>query len=122
MAGKPDNDTAIIYSTEHGRMCPSCSQPLGNCTCSLKKQVVVVGDGNVRVGLETKGRKGKGVTTISGVPADSDELKNLAKKLKQKCGCGGTVKDGVIEIQGDHRDMIMAELQGMGFRVKRFGG
>ena len=122
MTRKPYNDTAIVYSTEYGKMCPGCGHPLVKCSCSSKKQNVVKGDGTVRVGLETKGRQGKGVTTISGVPVSSDELKDLAKKLKQKCGCGGTVKDGVVEIQGDHRDMLIEELKGLGYRVKRCGG
>ncbi len=76
----------------------------------------------VRVGRETKGRKGKGVTTIAGVPLDSSGLVALGKELKRKCGSGGTVKEGIIEIQGDHRDMLIAELQKRGWRVKRCGG
>lgn len=76
----------------------------------------------VRLGRETKGRRGKGVTTISDVPLDEAGLLNLAAKLKQKCGTGGTVKDGRIEIQGDQRDRVIAELEGMGYRVKRVGG
>jgi translation initiation factor 1 len=71
---------------------------------------------------ETKGRKGKGVTLIAGVPLGNDELKILAKTLKQKCGSGGSVKDGVIEIQGDHRDMLEQELASLGYKVKRAGG
>ncbi|MBN2808717.1 MAG: stress response translation initiation inhibitor YciH, partial [Deltaproteobacteria bacterium] len=71
---------------------------------------------------ETKGRKGKGVTLISGVPLDSEGLKDLAKRLKQKCGSGGSIKNGIIEIQGDHRDFLEQELTGQGYRVKRAGG
>ena len=80
------------------------------------------GDGTVRVSRETKGRKGKGVTLISGVPLGVEALAALAKDLKQRCGTGGTVKDGVIEIQGDHRDRLVEELQSRGHRVKRAGG
>ena len=80
------------------------------------------GDGTVRVSRETKGRKGKGVTLIAGVPLDDDGLAALAKELKQRCGTGGCVKDGVIEIQGDHRDRLVDELQRRGHRVKRTGG
>ena len=123
MGRKPNNDNdGIIYSTKYGKMCPGCGHPFAKCSCSSKNQNVVKGDGTVRVGLETKGRQGKGVTIISGVPVSSDELKVLAKKLKQKCGCGGTVKDSVIEIQGDHRDMLIEELKVSGYRVKRSGG
>jgi translation initiation factor 1 len=71
---------------------------------------------------QTKGRNGKGVTLISGLPLGGEELKNLAKVLKQKCGCGGSVKDGVVEIQGDQRDMLEQELVSLGYRVKRAGG
>lgn len=117
----PDKETSLVYSTEHGKICPGCGHPEKKCVCSSKKQTVK-GDGTVRVGFETKGRGGKGVTTISGVSADLDGLKDLGKKLKQKCGSGGTVKDGVIEIQGDVRDMLVGELVGMGMKVKRCGG
>ena len=80
------------------------------------------GDGSVRVGRETKGRKGAGVTVISGMPLADDELKILAKELKSRCGSGGTVKDGVIEIQGDHRNLVLEELAKRGFKSKRTGG
>ena len=76
----------------------------------------------VRVGRETKGRRGKGVTVVTGVPLRGDQLKELGKKLKQSCGSGGTVKDGVIEIQGDHRDKVVKELSSYGWDVKRSGG
>ncbi len=80
------------------------------------------GDGVVRVARQTKGRKGKGVTLITGVPLRTDELKDLAKTLKQRCGSGGTVKDGIIEIQGDHRDALVKELSTRGWVVKKSGG
>jgi protein-tyrosine phosphatase len=76
----------------------------------------------VRLGRETKGRRGKGVTTVSDVPLDEAGLLDLATKLKERCGTGGTVKDGVIEIQGDQRERLAAVLEGMGYRVKRVGG
>ncbi len=82
----------------------------------------VKSDGIVRVGRETKGRKGKGVTLVTGVPLPVDELKLLAKELKQKCGTGGTLKDGVIEIQGDHRDILIELLKAKGWTVKKAGG
>jgi translation initiation factor 1 len=83
---------------------------------------VAAGDGIVRVGRETKGRKGKGVTVIKGVPLGSDELDALATRLKKRCGCGGTVEAGVIEIQGDHRDLLLEELGRLGYTVRRSGG
>lgn len=121
MAKLKNISSAIVYSTEHGRVCPACSQPIADCICSRKK-ATTAGDGFVRIGRETKGRKGKGVTTISGVPLDSSGLLELGKELKRKCGSGGTVKEGIIEIQGDHRDMLIEELQKRGWRVKRCGG
>lgn len=79
-------------------------------------------DGIVRVSRQTKGRKGKGVTLITGVPLAGAELKDLAKLLKQKCGSGGTIKDGTIEVQGDHRDLLVAELKSKGWVVRKSGG
>ena len=114
-------DPAIVYSTEHGKMCTGCNRPASRCACQ-KKQSVPSGDGIVRLMRETKGRKGKGVTLISGVPLDNADLKKLAKSLKQKCGSGGSIKDGVIEIQGDHRDALEKELNSLGYKVKRAGG
>ena len=79
-------------------------------------------DGIVRVGRETKGRKGKGVTTLTGLPVRGGELEALAKELKALCGAGGTVRDGVVEIQGDHRDRLVRALEERGWQVKRSGG
>lgn len=110
-----------VYSTEHGRVCPACSKPVADCICNKKKSVTA-GDKIVRIGRETKGRKGKAVTTISGLPLDPPGVLALGKELKRRCGSGGTVKEGVIEIQGDHRDMLFEELQKRGWRVKCCGG
>lgn len=79
-------------------------------------------DGIVRVGRETKGRKGAGVTVISGIRSCPEGLEKLARQFKQQCGTGGTVKNGVIEIQGDHRDLLVTELQKLGYTVKKAGG
>ncbi|MCK5113874.1 MAG: translation initiation factor Sui1 [Phycisphaerae bacterium] len=114
-------DGVSVYSTEHGRLCPDCGQQIDKCTCR-SGQLIPQTDGIVRVSRETKGRKGKGVTLIAGLPLVGDELKKLSTQLKQKCGCGGTVKNGTIEIQGDHRDELITELQARGFTVKRSGG
>jgi translation initiation factor 1 len=110
-----------VYSTEQGRMCPVCGHAIASCTCRRDKPAAR-GDGIVRISRETKGRKGKGVTLVSGLPLDADALRKLAGQLKQKCGSGGTVKEGVIEIQGDHRDPLMEELKKQGYTVKRAGG
>jgi len=115
------NINNIVYTTEFGEMCPKCGKPIAKCVCRQQKNTFK-GDGIVRVGRETKGRKGKGVTIITGVPLNSDELSKLAKKIKQKLGTGGTVKSGVIEIQGDHRDALVEDLKTQGFKVKRSGG
>jgi len=114
-------NSTTVYSTEHGRICPGCGKPASGCICSKKKSAPR-GDGIVRIGRETKGRKGKGVTVITGVPLDEDGLLELAKQLKQKCGTGGTVKDGAIEIQGDQREQLVDMLTRQGYTVKTIGG
>jgi translation initiation factor 1 len=102
-------------------MCPACGEPAAQCACRKSSAPAPV-DGIVRVGRVTKGCKGKGLTVITGVPLEHDGLANLARQLKQKCGAGGTVKDGVIEIQGDNRDLLVEELKKQGYAVKRSGG
>lgn len=111
----------LVYSTEQGRMCPACGKPQVECICRQKENASGR-DGVVRVGRETKGRKGKGVTLITGVMLDQEGLRKLARQLKQRCGSGGTIKEGIIEIQGDHRDTLIDELQKKGWKVKRMGG
>lgn len=112
--------SGLVYSSEHGKMCPGCEQPIGKCCCNSKFSGKL--DGIVRVGRETKGRKGAGVTTVSGIAGDEENLKKIAADLKKKCGAGGAIKGGVIEIQGDHRDKLLMELTKMGYQVKRSGG
>lgn len=116
------NASRLVYSSERGRICPSCSQPAAACRCRRPAKAATPGDGVVRVGRATRGRKGKGVTTISGVPLAAGQLKALASELKQQCGTGGTLKDGVIELQGDHRDQVIELLKAKGLTVKRAGG
>ena len=119
------SNSRLVYSTGTGRLCPECGRPLAECRCKRSKPaqpVVPKGDGIVRVGRETKGRKGKGVTVITGVPLAGDALEELATRLKKRCGSGGTVDGGMIEIQGDHRDTLVAELGKLGYSVKRSGG
>ena len=116
------NSGGLVYSTDSGRMCPVCRRPVAQCSCSAKPAVLPPSDGIVRVARETKGRGGKAVTLVRGVALPPDALEALGKKLKAACGTGGTVKDGVIEIQGDHRDKIVALLQAQGHTVKKAGG
>lgn len=111
----------LVYSTEGGRMCPTCRRPVGACVCRAARPLPA-GDGVVRVSRETGGRGGKAVTVVRGLVLPADELVALAKRLKASCGSGGTVKDGVIEVQGDHRDRIVEALQAAGHVVKRAGG
>ena len=117
-------NSRLVYSSESGRICPKCKKYFEHCSCGAQKRKhqESKSDGIVRVGRESKGRKGKGVTLVTGVPLSAAELKQLARELKQKCGTGGTLKDGVIEIQGDHRDTLIELLQAKGWPVKRAGG
>ena len=110
----------IVYFTEQGKICPRCVNPVNQCTC--RKQKSPCGDGNVRVCRETKGRKGKGVTLIKGLDMNAATLALMGKKLKVMCGSGGTVKEGIIEIQGDHVERILDYLKKQGLRAKRAGG
>lgn len=121
MVSKKGSATGLVYSTGQGRMCPGCGQPVGSCSCKAKSPVPK-GDGIIRVSRATKGRKGSGVTLITGLPLDSDRLRALAGQLKKQCGAGGAVKDGVLEIQGEHRDQVVTILQQLGYTVKRAGG
>lgn len=122
MADKRNTGGGLVYSTEWGRTCPGCGKALTACVCAATAPAPVAGDGVVRVGRETKGRKGAGVTVVTGVPLAGDDLTALCTRLKKRCGSGGTIRDGVIEIQGEHRDTIVAELAGKGWTVKRVGG
>lgn len=118
---KKSNYTGLVYSTDKGKICPKCGYPVLQCCCSKDKSPSA-GDGIIRIGRQTKGRKGSGVTTISGLSLNKADLTILAKKLKKKCGSGGTIKDGIIEIQGDHRDFLVDILTNLSFTVKKSGG
>ena len=111
----------IIYSTGVGSLCPNCLRPVRDCVCP-KGAPGSAKPAAVRVGRETKGRAGKGVTTVAGLPMSPSDIESLAAQLKRRCGSGGTVRGGVIEIQGDHRDAIVAELNKLGWPAKRSGG
>jgi translation initiation factor 1 len=110
----------LVYSTELGRTCPDCRRPLAECRCAAQQQAPR--GGPIRVSRETAGRKGAGVTVVTGLPLAPPELAALASELKRRCGSGGTVRDGRIEIQGDHRDLVVAELCQRGYAAKRSGG
>jgi translation initiation factor 1 len=116
----PTGISGLVYSTEGGRMCPTCRQPVTQCDCKTASAPAKT-DGVVRVSRESKGRGGKNVTLVKGVPLTGDALTALGKQLKTMCGSGGTVKDGVIEIQGDHCDRVVEWLKAQGFTVKRSG-
>ncbi len=119
------DNSKLVYSTESGRICPKCGKPARSCACKgkqVKSQGTVKADGIIRIRREKKGRKGKTVTTISGFMEGKDDLKQISKGLKNKCGSGGSIKDGIIIIQGDHRQTIQNELKGQGFTVKLAGG
>ena len=113
--------SGLVYSSDSGRMCPTCRKPVAQCACR-KLAAPPAGDGVVRVSRETKGRGGKGVTLIKGVPLDGDALSALGKQLRSTCGTGGTVKDGAIELQGEHCERVIALLKQRGWQVKRSGG
>jgi translation initiation factor 1 len=114
----------LVYSTDSGRIntCPTCGLPFTKCRCDQSTQLTRKSDGIVRVRRERKGHGGKTVTVIDGVTGSEAELTTLAQQLKKLCGTGGTVKDGNIEIQGDHCEKVIAKLTALGYKVKRSGG
>lgn len=119
------DDSRLVYSTEAGRVCPSCNRAIKKCVCKSKhskSSTDIKIDGVIRIKRETKGRKGKTVTAISGFGKDDGDLKKLASKLKNICGTGGSVKDDVIIIQGDHREAVRKELEKRGIKTKFAGG
>ena len=110
-----------VYSTESGRLCPQCHRPVAGCVCGDQRPSST-GDGVVRIRRETKGRGGKTVTVIDGIPLAPAELKALARELKKRCGVGGSSDSERIEIQGDFREVLQRELEARGFTVKLAGG
>lgn len=112
----------LVYSTETGRMCPSCRQPLRACSCAQCSPAAPAGDGVARVTREKQGRGGKTVTVVRGLLLEAEALAALGKRLRTACGAGGTAKDGVLEVQGDHAERVLALLLAEGHRAKRAGG
>ncbi len=118
----------VVYSSESGRIdyCDTCGQPKASCRCHADRlsaaQSRYPQDGVVRLARDKKGRGGKVVTLVVGVPGSEAELAKLAQDLKRFCGSGGTVRDGVIELQGEHRDKLEPKLRSLGYTVKRAGG
>jgi translation initiation factor 1 len=117
----PGVNSRLVYSTSHGALCPNCRRARRECVCP-KGAPGAAGEAKIRVGRETQGRSGRGVTTVSGLPLPPGEIEALATRLKKRCGSGGTVRNGVIEIQGEHRDTVLAELGKAGWSAKRSGG
>jgi translation initiation factor 1 len=111
----------IVYSTGIGTLCPNCRRAVRECVCP-KGAPGAAKPATLRVGRETQGRAGKGVTTVTGLPLKLADIESLAAQLKKRCGSGGTVRNGVIEIQGDHRDTIVAMLLKLGWAAKKSGG
>lgn len=114
----------LVYSTDGGRVttCATCGQPYKKCRCGQTVQPSHTNNGVVRVVRDRKHRGGKTVTVISGLSGCGADPDALAQQLKKLCGSGGTLKDGNIEIQGDHCEKVSARLVALGYTVKRAGG
>lgn len=115
-------NTTLVYSTDKGRLCPRCSQAIAQCHCAALEAGKKAGDGNVKVRLDSKGRNGKSVTLVEGLAMTLPEIEALTKTLKARCGSGGSVKNGAIEIQGDHRPLVISFLLSKGIKCKQAGG
>jgi len=114
---------SIVYRSDLGYICPGCRRPVAQCACKDQRgKAPRPGAGTVRVSRQTQGRSGKAVTLVTGLPLAPKALAVLAGELKRRCGSGGTVREGAIEIQGEHRDTLVAELVRRGFAAKRAGG
>jgi translation initiation factor 1 len=120
MPERKNSGSTVVYSTEQGRISSGGKPAAGNVRAMAASRPA--NDGIVRISRQTKGRKGKGVCLVSGLPLAPGEMEALARVLKQRLGTGGAVKDGVIEIQGDHRDALAGELKKLGYQVKLAGG
>ena len=120
---KTSSSGGLVYSTDAGRMCPACRQPLASCSCPASRaRATPRGDGVARIRRETGGRGGKTVTVVTGLVLDEPALLALCRRLKAACGTGGTVRDGVLELPGDHREQLSSLLAREGIRSKLAGG
>jgi translation initiation factor 1 len=122
---KPSSAGGLVYSTDGGRMCPTCRQTQADCRCkalALARAALSQGDGVARVSREKQGRGGKTVTVVRGLTLDAEALAALGRRLRNACGAGGTAKDGMLEVQGDHADRVVALLLAEGHQAKRAGG
>ena len=121
---KPTSSGGLVYSTDKGRTCPDCRQAQADCRCKALATLAALakGDGVAKVTREKQGRGGKTVTVVRGLPLEPEALAALGKRLRNACGAGGTVKDGVLEVQGDHADRVLALLVAEGHKAKRAGG
>lgn len=116
---QPDRPGGLVYSTDVGRTCPACRQPVAACACAATARSRPAGDGTVRVAREKQGRAGKTVTVVRGLPLDTAALAVLGKALRSACGAGGSVKQGVLEIQGDHVERVAGWFAERGHTVRR---
>jgi translation initiation factor 1 len=117
----------VVWVTGAGqvRYCKTCGKPEGKCRCAEQRRMGTVAtpkDGYVRLSLDRKQRRGKAVTLVANVPGDLAQLIALAQELRKLCGAGGSLKEGVIELQGDHRNKVEARLLALGYKIKRVGG
>ena len=122
MNKRRESHSRPVYSTEFGKLCPQCHRPIASCVCHQQKSKTANSVNNIRLLRESKGRGGKVVTVVTGVPLAGSELKVLANTLKKKCGVGGSIKGENIEIQGDQRQKLQNELEKLGYTVKQAGG
>jgi len=113
----------LVYSTDSGRMCPACRQPIADCICAASAaRTQPSGDGIARIRREVGGRGGKTVTVVAGLNLDDAALAALSRRLKAACGTGGTLRDGTLEFQGNHRDQLITLLTREGIESRRAGG
>jgi len=113
----------LVYSTDTGRMCPACRQPIASCSCATARpRATPRGDGIARIRRETGGRGGKTVTVVTGLVLDGPALLALSRRLKAACGTGGTLREDALEFQGDHREQLSSLLAKEGIRCKLAGG
>jgi translation initiation factor 1 len=111
-------DERRVYETGRGRLCPRCGWPADDCRCSAKAEEPVPAKITCVLRLEKKGRGGKSVTVVAGLPRNRAFLAGLAAELKRACGTGGTTADGAVEIQGEQRERLRPLLAAKGYRVK----